>query len=63
MPLTEQVLEALEVLPDTERYIIHKHFWEEESVEEIAVDLGITPVKVRNLLLTGMDRIKAEVMN
>ena len=50
---------ALEELSRTERAIIKKFFWEEETHSEIAKSLGISPATVRVLKGRGLKKMKS----
>jgi RNA polymerase primary sigma factor len=57
----EKVRRALETLPERERYILERRFGfdgEEETLETIASQLGLTRERVRQIILSGLRRME-----
>lgn len=58
---TESVLElcdALERLPDSQRQAIHLHHWKRMTINDVADEMGRSPVAVAGLLKRGMKSLR-----
>jgi len=50
---------ALAVLPEGQRKIVVLRFWLDQSVEQVAADLGISPGTVKSQCARGLTRLRA----
>lgn len=54
----DQITEALEILDEHEKIIIHRFFWNGESIREIAEDLNIPKTTVTRIRNRSLERLK-----
>ena len=57
----EALNSALDALPARYRAVIHLHYYEDMSVDEISTALKSKPATVRSLLFRGRDRLRREL--
>jgi RNA polymerase sigma-70 factor, ECF subfamily len=48
---------AIETLPDIYRTAVYLHYWQEQSVEEIALLIGVAPNTVKSYLFRARERL------
>ena len=56
--LSEVIREAVEQLPESYRIVVHLFYYEEMSVREIALSLGITESSVKTKLSRARDQLR-----